>query len=117
MDEAHTISAMRYVEMNPVRAGLCGHPEEWPWSSSRGNLGIANDPLIDRTATECVISDWANYLALQEGADDLRRLRQQTDTGRPDGSDKFIDLIESRTGRRVRKRRAGRKRQSNMQSP
>jgi REP element-mobilizing transposase RayT len=35
-DEPHFIAAVRYVEENPVTAGLCAAPEEWPFSSARG---------------------------------------------------------------------------------
>ncbi len=32
MDEGHALHALRYVERNPVRAGLGRSPWEWPWS-------------------------------------------------------------------------------------
>ena len=32
-DDVHLLEACRYIVMNPVRAGLCAHPGEWPWSS------------------------------------------------------------------------------------
>jgi REP-associated tyrosine transposase len=31
--ESHFSETLRYVALNPVRAGLCAHPSEWPWSS------------------------------------------------------------------------------------
>jgi len=34
MDEAHLIEAVRYIELNPVRAGLAGKAAEWRWSSA-----------------------------------------------------------------------------------
>jgi putative transposase len=34
-DEAHLREACRYVLANPVRAGLCEKPSDWPWSASR----------------------------------------------------------------------------------
>ena len=37
MDEAHTLMAARYVELNPVRAGLVERAEAWAWSSARGH--------------------------------------------------------------------------------
>lgn len=43
-DEAHLPSSIRYVVMNPVRAGLCKRPESWRWSSYRATLGIAPAP-------------------------------------------------------------------------
>ena len=32
MDEAHLIAAVRYVSLNPVRAGLVAKAEDWPWT-------------------------------------------------------------------------------------
>jgi hypothetical protein len=33
--DEHLLSVMRYIERNPLRAGLVGRAEEWPWSSLR----------------------------------------------------------------------------------
>ncbi|MCP5004679.1 MAG: transposase, partial [Planctomycetes bacterium] len=38
MDEDYLLSTVRYVERNPVVAGLCNHPEEWEWSSARAHI-------------------------------------------------------------------------------
>ena len=109
MNEGHTLTAMRYVELNPLRAGLEKVPQDWPWSSCRGNLGLVDDPLIpDRRALD-IISDWSGYLGAREEEQTLKRLRQQTNTGRPSGDEAFIDKLESLTGRQIRKRPAGRR--------
>jgi putative transposase len=34
----------RYILRNPVEAGLCGHPSEWPWSSFNATAGLAPPP-------------------------------------------------------------------------
>jgi hypothetical protein len=39
MDEAYLLAAVRYVEMNPVRAGIIQRPEDYPWSSYRFYIG------------------------------------------------------------------------------
>ena len=39
--EEHLYAACRYVLENPVRAGLCERPEEWPWSGSRWGRQLA----------------------------------------------------------------------------
>ena len=45
--ESYFLEAGRYIERNPVRAGIVQHPEDYPWSSYRYYaLGEAN-PLID----------------------------------------------------------------------
>lgn len=42
VDEGHLAEAVRYIVMNPVRAGLCERPEQWPWSSYRAHLGLTS---------------------------------------------------------------------------
>ena len=46
LDEPHTLACIKYVELNPVRAGLVSRAEDYPWSSARSHaFGIA-DPLL-----------------------------------------------------------------------
>lgn len=42
--EAHLLEALRYVVLNPVRAGICADPGDWPWSSFRATAGIERCP-------------------------------------------------------------------------
>jgi putative transposase len=109
LDDHHTLACLRYVELNPVRSGLVTTPSDWPWSSARGNLGVLDDPLIPERPALRMIPDWHAYLGTRESEADLRALRKQTDTGRPDGDQKFIRRVEGLTGRRVHRRRSGRK--------
>jgi len=44
--ERHLLACMRYIELNPVRAGLCSEPAQWPWSSAAHHLGLSRNPLI-----------------------------------------------------------------------
>lgn len=44
--ERHLLACMRYIELNPVRAGLVAEPAQWPWSSARHHLGLARDALV-----------------------------------------------------------------------
>ena len=39
MDRGHLWTALRYTELNPVRAGLARQAAEWPWSSAAGGRG------------------------------------------------------------------------------
>ena len=105
MDEAHTVAAMRYVELNPVRAGLCSAAHEWQWSSARGNLGYSEDPLIDKTGNSELVGNWHEYLGLGEDPRQVNELRKLTRIGRPGGSDAFVESIELKTGRVVQKRK------------
>lgn len=107
LDEHHALAALRYVEQNPVRAGLAHSPAEWPWSSARGNLGLVDDALIpDRPALR-IVPNWREFVAAPNKTGDLIQLRYATSTGRPRGSAAFLDKVESLSGRRIRKRRPG----------
>lgn len=44
--ERHLLACMRYVELNPVRAGLCATPVQWEWSSAAHHLGLTRQALI-----------------------------------------------------------------------
>jgi putative transposase len=38
--DRHLFGAIRYVALNPVRAGMCPAPADWPWSSHRASVGV-----------------------------------------------------------------------------
>ena len=110
MDESHLLAAVRYVELNPVRAGLCANPEEWRWSSVRAHFRGINDNLVNVAPMRERISDWRYYLSRDNTAKSLENLRKHTRTGRPAGGPVFIEKLENLTGRRLRPRKPGPKR-------
>ena len=108
MDEPHLLSCARYVELNPVRAGLVRKAEDWPWSSARAHLAGENDGLVSVAAMLERIDDWRAYLADAPRPAELERLRTHLRTGRPAGSEAFIEQLEATAGRRLRPQRRGR---------
>ena len=44
--ETYLLTCQRYIELNPVRAGMAQSPEMYRWSSYRGNAGLAVDALL-----------------------------------------------------------------------
>ena len=54
-DERYLLSVCRYIVLNPVRAGICGHPAEWPWSSYRATAGL--EPVPGFLTTELVLAE------------------------------------------------------------
>ncbi|MBI5616471.1 MAG: transposase [Gammaproteobacteria bacterium] len=107
MDERHLLAAARYIELNPVRAGLCTSAEEWPWSSVHAHLAAQDDRLIDAAALLALVPDWRSYLS--EPVDDVmsKALRRHSRTGRPLGSQCFVEALEGATGRRLTKQKSG----------
>jgi putative transposase len=43
----YLVRLCRYVLLNPVRAGLCAHPEEWRWNSYKALAGTSPSPWVD----------------------------------------------------------------------
>jgi hypothetical protein len=43
-DDEHLRTVMRYIPLNPVKAGLCSRPELWRWSSYRATVGLSAPP-------------------------------------------------------------------------
>ncbi|MCP4569216.1 MAG: hypothetical protein GY841_16705 [FCB group bacterium] len=109
MDGGYLMACARYVEMNPVRAGLVESPEEWAWSSARAHLAGVDDELVDAGALLGMVhSGWRDFLSLPTLTADQDRIRQHERTGRPLGSKEFVTGLESSLGRRLRPHQAGR---------
>ncbi|MDH4174126.1 MAG: hypothetical protein OEW90_12505 [Betaproteobacteria bacterium] len=51
----YVLACMRYIEMNPVRAGLVRHPAHYRWSSYRGNALGEADALLTPHALYCAL--------------------------------------------------------------
>jgi putative transposase len=62
MDDPHLMVAVRYVENNPVKAGLVASAEDWRWSSARAHLGQGADGLTDVDAIGGYVANWKAYL-------------------------------------------------------
>ena len=109
MDEAHLIAAIRYVLLNPVRAGLVENAVDWPHSSARAHVLGRSEGLVRAAPTAERIEDWDAFLADDVSSADHEMLRRHGRLGRPLGSDAFVRELERIVGRRLRPRRAGRK--------
>ena len=111
LDERHFWLAMRYVELNPVRARICRKPWKYEWSSAAEHVdGDVNSELLNLSKWYNMISSEQWRKALEERIDDqaIKRLRSNTHTGRPLGSDGFLSKLEKVFGRRVRPLPVGR---------
>jgi len=107
--DAYFLAACRYVDLNPVRAGMVSEPSDWSWSSFRAHVGLADAPewldsctlrglLLGRVVATSIDTLTAQSLYRQfvhEGLDDRlweRGLRQEIYLG---GSD-FIETVQAR---------------------
>ena len=108
LDERHLLAAVRYVELNPVQAGMVAHAWDYPWSSASFHIGkMESDPLVKDRTLSGLISDWEGFLA-GGMTGEVERLRMLTQTGWPAGDDVFIAKVENLTGRDLSKGKPGR---------
>ena len=108
MNGAHLAAAVRYVELNPVRANLVSRAKDWMWSSTNAHLTGTGDALVSVEPMLEMFPDWEGYLGEQDQCQ-AERFRVHTRTGRPLGDPKFIQVAESLTGRVLAPQKAGRK--------
>jgi putative transposase len=107
MDEDYLLATVRYVERNPVSAGLCETPEQWRWSSAHAHLKGQDDglvrvkPMLDR------IDNWSAYLSSNNDTSEIDTIRRHTRTGRPLGSSHFINKLEQLSGKPIAPKRPG----------
>jgi putative transposase len=84
LDEPHLWEALRYTELNPVRAGLVPEAESWPWSSAATHCGTRaadNCLTLEAWQSHWTVSTWREYLAVGEMESKLAAIRQCTHTG------------------------------------
>ena len=100
MDEAHLLTAARYVSLNPVRARLVGKPQDWPWPSVRAHLDGADDGLVSVKPLLERVGDVAGLLAPHpRDAELFQAIRRSENSGRPLAAEDLVKDLERRLGR------------------
>jgi putative transposase len=103
LDVKHFLNAVRYVELNPVSAGLVVAAEDYPWSSAAAHCGLRTDPLLEprlRSKPLARIVNWSSWLARGVPEECSEVLRRHEGRNLPCGSDEFVAQLE-RSARRV----------------
>lgn len=125
LDDVHLWAAIRYVEMNPVRAGIVGRAEDYAWSSAAAHCGLGSPiraggraggnallsktfTLTDQIPARAGGKDWRTWL-LDENEKETELIRKRTRTGRPCGSVQFVERLEKTLKRLLSPAKRGRK--------
>jgi putative transposase len=114
LDEAYLRAATRYVELNPVRAGLAERAENYRWSSAAAHCGLRQDALlapVDPWLPDMTTGpEWSDWLSEGVGPQEMQVIRENVRRSVPCGSEAFIQDLERRAGRPLRPARRGRPR-------
>lgn len=110
LDEPHLWNAVRYVERNPVRAGIVECAQTFRWSSAAAHCGLRKDRILsDDLPLLRFVTDWDGWLRERESEINLKFIRDRTRTGRPCADDAFIKKLETQFGRKLLPQKSGRK--------
>ena len=112
LDEPHLWEALRYTELNPLRAGLVSEVELWPWSSAASHCGTRADDeslALDLWSSHWTAPAWREYLGAGETESQLAVIPQRTHTGRPLGTAEFVHGLGKATQRRLALQKRGRR--------
>ena len=95
--DEHLLTALRYVERNPLRAGLVARVEDWPWSSLRERLGFKHhgwltDPPIEPGP------DWVDFVRTPLTRGELEAVRTCARRERPFGDPAWTRGTAERLG-------------------
>lgn len=114
--EHYLLACYRYIESNPVRAGICAHPRDYPWSSYRANAEGEDDALVTEHEEylRLGLTDAARWRAyadlwgpgLESGQ--VEEIRMATNGNFALGSKLFKRKLASVMGRRVERGKPGR---------
>lgn len=118
VDTDHYLMAcLRYVELNPVWAGMVTRPGDYRWSSYAQHIGLGDrwiepDPVTmqlgSTPAERC--RAYAKYVETSVPPAERKLLQNAVKRNQLTGGDRFVDEIERRTGIRVKTRGRGRPR-------
>lgn len=116
LDEPYLYTAVRYVELNPVRAGMVEKAEQYRWSSASAHCGLRRDallvPAVEWLANVGGPDGWSGWLALGDDPDRVAVLRRNSQRSLPCGNDAFVSDLERRVGQTLRPAKMGRPRKS-----
>lgn len=107
MDESYLLATARYVEMNPVTAGLVQDAAEWVWSSAGAHLTGSDNELVTVAPLLEMAGDWRIFLNGAGEEEQVNEIRKHERTGRPLGSVSFIEQLETALDRPLKRGKPG----------
>jgi len=116
--DTYLLACNRYVELNPVKAGMVEHAKDYEWSSYRQKVGLEPETWIDLDPSYLGLAnneeerkegymDYINQLSVES---ETQLIQQALQRGQLTGTSRFVEQVENRLGRRIEHRGPGRPR-------
>ncbi len=112
----HLLTVMRYVERNPLRAGLVTRAEDWPWGSLAWRRADRVGNVLS-APTLTLPTDWLEWVNAPQTSEELAALRKCVNGQKPFGSDAWAEDQSRQPGLMGPIRRRGRPRKEVRGAP
>ncbi len=107
--ERYLLTCMRYIELNPVRAKMVTHPEDYPWSSYRANAHGMTDELITPHSLYTSLGNtdherqevYRGLFSTEIPMEDINKIRDATNKAWVLGGSRFSAKVETLTARQA----------------
>jgi len=106
MDESYLLAAVRYVELNPVRAKLVKEADDYRWSSAKAHLDGKDDVLVKVEPLLERVPDWREFLA-SGNSDGFDEFHKHERSGRPLGDEGFVSRLSRLLARDLARHKPG----------
>jgi len=111
--DSYLWTVSKYIENNPVRAGIVKRPEDYPYSSAKAHIlgrrdRLLKEPLFDKGD----INEYRSFIRSEEDGKITEEIRKQTRLGKPLGDAGFVKTLSERLGCSLSFRPKGRPRKN-----
>ncbi len=111
--DSYLWTVSKYIENNPVRAGIVKKPEDYPYSSAKAHLLGRNDQLLkEPLLNKRELGEYRKIMKLEDDKRTLEEIRKRTRSGKPLGERGFLETLSEKTGCSLSFRPKGRPRKN-----
>jgi putative transposase len=115
-EESYLWAVSKYIENNPVRAGIVKKPEDYPYSSAGAHILGRKDPILNGTLFDKnELKEYRKFVKLEEDKKTLEEIRKQTRMGKPLGEPDFLRTLSESVGRNLSFKPKGRPKKPGME--
>jgi putative transposase len=114
--DRYLLTCLRYVDLNPVRAGLAHRAEDYSWSSYRAHVGRVNCDWLDTDPVSVGTGDelrrhqlYREFVAEGENELELKFIRESLQRGHVTACEEFANAVARDNGIELPHRRPGRR--------
>lgn len=111
--DSYLWTVSKYIENNPVRAGMVRRPEDYPYSSAKAHIlgrkdHLLKEPLFDKSE----LKEYRKFIRSEEDKKIIEEIKKQTRSGKPLGDREFLNSLSEKFGHSLSFRPKGRPRKN-----